>query len=384
MSRIFGRLLVVSFVALIPALAAAQSTITGVVRDSSGAVLPGVTVEASSDVLIERVRSVVTDADGVYRLVDLRPGTYDLSFALPGFSTFKRSGLMLPAEFTATINAEMRVGAIEESITVTGESPVVDTTSSARTRVLDREAMDAIPTGRSIQGMAQLIVGINLNLPDTGGARAMQQTYMSTRGMTLSNNTVLVDGLMVNGLQLDGGVQSYFNDAMNAEVSYQTSGVGADTSAGGVRLNMIPREGGNRFSGDVKYALRPGDWQSSNLTARHVARGLNAGNATDRIIDITGAIGGPIMRDNLWFFTSARYFSVNNFIANTTFDDGSQGIDDQYIKSAMARLTWQISPRNKLSAYFDEIDKYRGHDMQSLEDPETASLQWFSPAYNTG
>ena len=384
MSRIFGRLLVVSFVALIPALAAAQSTITGVVRDSSGAVLPGVTVEASSDVLIERVRSVVTDSDGVYRLVDLRPGTYDLSFALPGFSTFKRSGLMLPAEFTATINAEMRIGAIEESITVTGESPVVDTTSSARTRVLDREAMDAIPTGRSIQGMAQLIVGINLNLPDTGGARAMQQTYMSTRGMTLSNNTVMVDGLMVNGLQLDGGVQSYFNDAMNAEVSYQTSGVGADTSAGGVRLNMIPREGGNRFSGDVKYALRPGDWQSSNLTARHVARGLNAGNATDRIIDITGAIGGPIMRDNLWFFTSARYFSVNNFIANTTLDDGSQGIDDQYIKSAMARLTWQISPRNKLSAYFDEIDKYRGHDMQSLEDPETASLQWFSPAYNTG
>ena len=384
MSRTLGRLFVVSFVLLAPALAAAQSAITGVVRDTSGAVLPGVTVEASSEVLIERVRTVVTDSEGAYRLVDLRPGTYDLSFALPGFTSFKRSGLVLPAEFTATINAELRVGAIEESVTVTGESPVVDTTSAARTRVLDREAMDAIPTGRSIQGMAQLIVGISLNLPDTGGARAMQQTYMTTRGMTLANNTVLVDGLMVNGLQLDGGVQSYFNDAMNAEVSYQTSGVGADTSAGGVRLNMIPREGGNRFSGDIKYALRPGEWQSSNLTDRHIARGLNAGNATDRIVDVTGAIGGPILRDNLWFFSSARYFSVNNFIANTTFDDGSQGIDDQYVKSAMARVTWQISPRNKLSAYFDEIDKYRGHDMQSLEDPETASLQWFSPAYNTG
>jgi hypothetical protein len=171
---------------------------------------------------------------------------------------------------------------------------------------------------------------------------------------------------------------------MNQEVSYQTSGIGADTAAGGVRLNMIPREGGNRFSGDYKLSFRPGDWQSDNLTARHQARGLTLGNAIDRIVDTTFALGGPLMRNKIWFFTSARYYSVNNFVANTFFDDGRPGIDDQYIKSAMARVTWQISPRNKLAAYFDEIDKYRGHDMQSNEDPETASLRWFSPAYNTG
>src|SRR5205823_12771732 len=106
---------------------------------------------------------------------------------------------------------------------------------------------------------------------DTGGARAMQQTYMSTHGMTTANNTVMVDGMTVNGLQSDGAVQSYFNDAMNQEVSYQTSGIGADTSSGGVRLNMIPREGGNRFNGDFKTALRVGKWQGSNLTDRHMA-----------------------------------------------------------------------------------------------------------------
>ena len=206
------------------------------------------------------------------------------------------------------------------------------------TQVLDREAIDAIPTGRSIQGMAQLIVGISLNLPDTGGARAMQQTYMTTHGMTLANNTVLVDGMMVNGLQLDGGVQSYFNDAMNQEVSYQTSGIGADTAAGGVRLNMIPREGGNRFSGDFKVAVPAGRLAVGQPDrSRTSGRGLTLGNATDRIVDTTFALGGPIMRDKLWFFTSARYYSVNNFIANTFFDDGSQGVDDQYIKSAMAR-----------------------------------------------
>lgn len=373
-----------ALVGLVPLAAAAQSAITGVVKDSSGGVLPGVTVEASSDALIERVKSAITDDQGLYRLVDLRPGTYTVTFTLPGFNLFKREGLQLAAEFTATVNAELKVGALEETITVTGASPVVDVTTAARAQILDREAIDAIPTGRSIQGMAQLVPGVSLSLPDTGGARAMQQTYMSVRGMTTANTTMLVDGMLVNGLQSDGAVQSYFNDAMNSEVSIQTSGIGADTSAGGVRMNMIPREGGNRFAGDYKVSYRPGNWQSSNLTDRHIARGLNAGNAIDRIFDTTLSIGGPILKDRLWFFTSGRYYTVNNYIANTYFDDGSRGKDDQYIKSGMGRLTWQISASNKLSAYFDEIDKYRGHDMQSNEDPETASLQWFSPAYHTG
>ena len=219
---------------------------------------------------MKRAQSVVTDGDGVYRIVDLRPGTYVVTFSRCRAS--RPSGakaIELPSEFTMTINADLRVGALEESITVTGASPVVDVTTAVHTQVLNREAMDAIPTGRTIQGLGQLVVGINLNLPDTGGARAMQQTYMSTHGMTAANNTVMVDGMMVNGLQGDGAVQSYFNDAMNQEVSYQTSGIGADTSSGGVRLNMIPREGGNRFSGDFKTAYRPGDWQGDNLTERH-------------------------------------------------------------------------------------------------------------------
>ncbi|OFW41621.1 MAG: hypothetical protein A3J29_11550 [Acidobacteria bacterium RIFCSPLOWO2_12_FULL_67_14b] len=368
---------------LLSTAAYAQSAITGVVRDTTGAAMPGVTVEASSDVLIEKVKADITDASGNYRIADLRPGTYSVAFTLTGFKVYRRDGLQLPAEFTATVNAELAVGALEETITVTGASPMVDVTTAAKTSVLDREAIDLIPTGRTIQGMAQLVVGVNLSLPDTGGARAMQQTYMSTHGMTTSNTTVLVDGMMVNGLQGDGAIQSYFNDAMNSEVSYQTSGIGAETSSGGVRLNMIPREGGNRWSGDFKVSSRPGTWQSSNLTDRHKTRGLTAGNAIDRIIDYTLSVGGPIKKDKLWVFGSGRYYSVNNFIANTFFDDGTQGIDDQFIKSGTARLTWQVTPRNKISAYMDEIDKYRGHDMQANYDPETASTVWNSPAYHT-
>jgi len=369
--------------ALLSSAAYAQSGIVGVVKDTSGASMPGVTVEASSDVLIEKVKTAITDGDGSYRISDLRPGTYVVTFTLPGFKTYRRDGFELRSEFTATLNAELGVGSLEETITVTGASPVVDVTSTAKAAVLNREAIDLIPTGRSIQGLGQLVVGINLNLPDTGGARAMQQTYMSTHGMSTSNTTVLVDGQMTNGLQGDGAIQSYYNDAMNSEMSYQTAAIGAETSSGGVRLNMIPREGGNQFRGDFTAASRPGAWQSSNLTQRHRDRGLSAGNAIDRIIDYTASLGGPIKKDKLWFFTSARYFSVNNFIANTFFDDGSQGIDDQFIKSGMARLTWQVTPRNKLSGYFDEIDKYRGHDMQANYDPETAATVWNSPAYHT-
>ncbi len=370
---------------VLPGVAHAQSAIAGVVRDTSGGVLPGVTVEASSSVLIEKVRSAVSDGQGQYKIVDLRPGTYVVTFTLPGFQTFRRENVDLPSQFTATINAEMRVGALEESVTVSAQSPIVDVQSAVHTQVLNREALDAIPTGKTIQGLGQLIVGVNLSLPDTGGARGAQQTYMSTHGMSASNTSVMVDGMTINGLQADGAVQTYVNTEMSQEVSYQTSGISAENSAGGVRLNMIPREGGNTFSGSLNLAYRPGTWQSDNVGTRLQDLGLPAGggNATDKIEEYTFGQGGPIMKDKAWFFMSGRYFRVNNFIANTFFKDGSQGIDDQLIKSIMARLTFQITPKNKLAGYFDEVDKYRGHDMQSLYVPEETGIQWFSPAYHT-
>ena len=222
--RISRTLVAFAGVMLLSSAAYAQSAIVGVVKDTSGAVMPGVTVEAASDVLIEKVKSAITDGDGAYRIVDLRPGTYTVTFTLTGLQDLPaRRPRSCRRSSPPRSTPNCGVGALEETITVTGASPVVDVTTAAKPQVLNREAIDAIPTGRSIQGMGQLVVGINLNLPDTGGARAMQQTYMSTHGMTTANTTVLVDGMMVNGLQGDGAIQSYFNDAMNQEVSYQTA-----------------------------------------------------------------------------------------------------------------------------------------------------------------
>lgn len=388
--------------AVLPNAARAQSAIAGVVKDASGAVLPGVTVEASSNVLIEKTRSVVTNGQGQYTIVDLRPGVYRLSFVLPGFSGFKRDGIELPANFTATINAEMKVGAIEESVTVTGASPVVDVQSTARTTVLSREVLDAIPTGRTIQSVGQLVVGVTLNVPDVGGSRAMQQTYMSVHGLSASQVTTQVDGMMVNGLDGDGAVQNYFNSMMSQEMSYQTAGAGSDVSGGGVRLNMIPKEGGNRFSGAFFGAWSDGAWQSDNLTQSLKDRGLSAPDRISKIYDFNGSFGGPLKKDKLWFFTTARRWGVDAPIADvfytpsgsnysTTYPQCTsrtiqceQGIDDQHIKSALVRLTWQVSPRNKFGVYYDKIGKDRGHGMNAGDDPATASQVWNSPNYITG
>lgn len=390
-----------AFVVAVPAVALAQSSFTGVVRDASGAVMPGVTVEAASPVLIEGAKSDVTGANGQYRIVDLRPGTYTVTFTLPGFKTVRQTGLELRVDFVASVNAILEVGALEEAITVTGASPTVDVSSNAKVEVMTAEILEQVPTGRTIQGLAQLVSGVSLNVPDVGGSRAMQQSYMSTRGLTSANNIVTVDGLMVNGLDGDGAVQQYFNQAMMEEMSYQTSGAGADVSPGGVRMNIVPKDGGNKFAGTFFASWTDKKFQSDNLTDDIVKRGLRFGPGVDRIYDFNLALGGPIRKDRLWFFSSMRAWSVNAPVADTfVAPDNTKyqaalagcrsgalnceaGIDDQKIKSGLLRLTWQATSKHKFSIYYDEIDKYRGHGMNAGDDPATSSQIWTSPRYNS-
>ena len=389
MSREIARSMKAALVAmglfvLVPTAVYAQSTLTGVVRDTSGAVLPGVTVEAASPALIEKTRTIVTDGSGAYRLVDLRPGIYTLTFSLEGFSSVKREGLELPSDFTMTVNSELKVGALEETLTVTGASPTVDVQSTTKSQVLNRETLDAIPTGRTIQGMGQLITGVSLNIPDVGGSRAMQQTYMSAHGMSASQTTVQVDGLMVNGLDGDGAVQSYFNSSMSQEMVYTTSGASADVSGGGVRLNMVPKDGGNIFNGSAFAGYQNKSFQSDNLNDSLKARGLKSADGIDKLSNFEASIGGPIKKDKVWFFMSARTFHLDTLPADVFNADGSPGVDPQSIASAQARIIWQMSPKNKLSVYNDRIGKNRGAAMTAGFDPATASVVWNSPIYTTG
>ncbi len=295
----------------LPGVAHAQSAIAGVVKDSSGAVLPGVTVEAASPALIEKTRSVVSDSQGQYKIVDLRPGTYTVTFTLSGFQTFKREGLDLPSNFTATVNASMSVGAIEEAVTVSGASPVVDVQSNMKAQVLSRDVLDAVPTAHTIQSVGQLVVGVTLTAPDVGGSQAMQQTYFTVHGLGAAQTSVLVDGMIVNGLQGDGAIQSYLNDAMTQESVYQTGGGTVDSPTGGVKINLVPREGGNQIHGSLFEGYESSSLQSSNMTDFLSSHGVTSLDKIGKYTDTNGTLGGPLKKDKLWLFGSLRFFIVN-------------------------------------------------------------------------
>ena len=223
----------------LPLAAFAQTSgISGDVKDTSGAVLPGVTVEVSSPALIERTRSATTDGAGRFSITNLRTGTYSVTFTLPGFNTVKRDGIELTSDFTATISTEMKVGAIEETITVAAESPLVDVQSITARTVMTRDVMDTIPTGRNIQAVGILIPGTSLAVGgggalsrDVGGSGNLQQSPLQYRG---SSDTVqTIEGMRLNNLCAQGAYSGvYWNDNSFQEYSYVTGADSAEMGPG--------------------------------------------------------------------------------------------------------------------------------------------------------
>ena len=363
---------------LMPGAASAQSQITGVVTDPSGAVLPGVTVEASSPALIEKVRTAVTDAEGRYAIAALRPGTYSVTFTLPGFSTFVRDGMALPADFTATINAELGVGTVQESVTVSGQGPIVDVQSTQRTTVMDRDLLDSLPTGRTVTAVASLVPGIRVSEPNVGGARTAIVQRVVAYGSVPRDTTISIDGMKGNDVAEGGDGHPPHNDAMTAEMTVQTSGLSAEVARGGPHVNLVPREGGNTFSGTTYFGYTNGSWQSDNL-GDLPSRGLTAPDAVDLLYYANVAVGGPIKRNRLWFFASYGDNGNDNIVANSFYPDGSPGIYDLRTRNQSARLTWQASPRNKITGYLDVIRGTLGHEILAGADPATASWSRVAP-----
>src|SRR6266513_3001301 len=239
-------------VVLLPVTAYAQASITGVVKDASGAVLPGVTVEASSPALIEKSRTVVTDGSGQYRIVDLRPGLYDVTFALSGFAGVKREGIELKGTFVATVNAELRVGAVQETVTVSGQAPIVDVQNTTQQRVMNNDVIDRIPVSRYFGTLAALIPGVTVsqapaaaNGQDVGGAGGDLQANYSIHGSRGADQHVLI-----NGTDIEVGLPGLAPNVVGMEeVQIDTAAVDTTLGQGGVRVNFIPKDGGNQFHG---------------------------------------------------------------------------------------------------------------------------------------
>ena len=396
---------------LAPAFAAAQtSTISGTVRDASGGVLPGVTVEVSSPALIEKTRSTVTGGSGTYSIVALRPGTYTVKFELPGFTTVIREGIELTSDFTATINVDLKVGALEETLTVTGESPIVDTQSITQRVVMTQEVRDALPTGRNIQAVGIMIPGTTIApggggalSRDVGGSGNLQQSPLQYRG---SGDTVqTIEGIRLNNLCAQGAYSGvYWNDASFEEFSYVTGADSTEMGQGGMRVNMVPRDGGNSFRGTAVFNYAGESFGSDNCGSAGIGQACTRSNLSgsktfnpnntitnvdviQKIWDVNPSFGGPIVRNKVWFNYSFRHLGSTKtktdayedknpspFIYDPDFE--KPGVDDGHIVSNAGRISWQASTKDKLSVYHDNQRKYRNHwGIASTIPPDAAGVQ---------
>ena len=359
--------------------ALAQSSISGVVRDTSGAVMAGVSVEAASPALIERVRTVTTDNEGRYAIVDVRPGAYTMTFTLLGFSSVRRQ-VDIPSNITVPVDAEMRVGAVGETVEVSATVATVDVENAARPSVLSREEMDSLPTARNPQSIGSYVPGVHLNTPDVGGSMQVQQTYISAHGNAPHNTSYVLDGMFVNTTQNDGQIQTYIDNEIVQETTYQTNNVGADVQAGGVLVNMIPKDGGNQFHSDVFLAYVGSGFVGSNVTDILKARNLTGQSAVNKINDFDGSFGGPLKRDKLWFLTTGRYQRSDLQSPGSFYRDGSPGIEKDWIWTGTGRLTYQATPKNKIALMWTrdwktiKADIVSGAGGYNDTDPDIASL----------
>ncbi len=381
-----------------------SGTIAGVVRDSTGAVLPGVTVEAASPVLIEGTRTAVTDAVGQYKIVDLRPGTYSVSFTLGGFSTVKREGIELTAGFTAAANAEMRVGTVSETVTVAGTSPIVDVQNVVSQNVLGRDRMDALPASQAIAGLAALTLGVmpsasSGSFSDVGGNKGEQIASMAVHGGHQADEIAMIDGLsMQHTLNTGSGFFRlfFYNQLMAQEIGIVTHAGGAEVETSGVQVNMVPRSGGNTFKWNAVANGTNGDLQGRNIDDALKARGATAGPSVKNIYDFGVGAGGPFVQNRLWYYAATRAWGASEYLpanyynkTNGTFiytPDLDRPADrPNPNKDVSVRLTWQAGDKDRFTifpAYQSNCNCRRGVDGSPPVAPEASEMGYFKPLLN--
>jgi hypothetical protein len=400
---------VLVWTALLPSIAFAQASITGTVKDTSGAVLPGVTVEAASPVLIEKIRESVSDANGRFQIVDLRPGTYTVTFSLAGFNSVKRDGVALSGSSAINVDAELRVGSLEETITVTGEAPVVDVTSTTQQRVLSSEVIDALPSARNYFGLARMIPGTLGGGNDVGGSLIQDVGQSVTvHGSRNVDQRVTVNGVNTMTLQAGGNIGGQTPDVGSAaEVTVDTSSLSADLATGGVRINFVPKDGGNRFSNSLFFTFSNENLQGDNFSDELRAAGLTTPNRIVNNWDLNESFGGPFRRDKVWFWFSTRFnesenqsavFRNRNEYDPTKFlydpDTSQPGVNKGWQSNNSIRVTWQATPRNKIAGTY-KFDKWCNcpNNISATQAPEAGRdrrfprlaqehLEWTSPVTN--
>lgn len=340
------------------------SSIVGVVRDSSGGVLPGVTVEVASPALIEKVKSGVTNDQGLYRIVDLRPGTYSVTFTLTGFGTSKRDGVDLPPNFAATVNADLKVGSLEETVVVSGAAPMVDVQTVTSNVVLPKAELDAIPTSHNNFNMATLMPAVVAppNVQDVGGSKGEFGGRGVIHGGKQGDMRYMTDGMQTNGAYGSGNGNGFYMNPSSASDLIIEAGTGgsAEYATSGLSLNLIPKDGGNTFSGSLFGTFSNSGLTANNLRSDITSRGLTSVNGVSLLYDTELGIGGPVIQDKMWFFASGWLTGTDNTFPNFYHnsspnpllyvpDLANPGSASDRNKSASLRIAWQATQKNRFT-----------------------------------
>ena len=357
--RLFGTLLALaSPLVLIPTPAAGQdvqASIIGEVADNSGGVLPGVTVTASSPALLTRQVAAVTNERGEYRLTLLPIGTYTVQYELAGFQTVRREGIRLTAGFTAKLDVVLSVGAVSETITVSGSAPIVDVTSSTNTTHLTKEAFDLIPTSRSgLQSVLVMAPGVRSNLDDgtsgTGGTNPMFRAFGQN-----NESWTQVEGIVVTAARMANQSGVSFDSMTFDEANVTTVGANANTPSRGILLQVVVKSGSNRFAGGGQYIATGAKLQANNVSEAFIAQNVpSAGEPIKKKYDTNAELSGPVMKDKLWFYGSVRR-RISDQFQIALMPDGTQAVDKQTQNWATIKLTQQVLPSSRVIGYFSRL-----------------------------
>jgi hypothetical protein len=376
-----------------PALAQQTGILSGVVRDAQGGMLPGVTITIASPALIGGARSTDTAGTGTYQFTALPPGVYEVSYELSGFSPLKRADIRIQVAQVTRLDVELKIGGLQETVVVTGLSPVVDVGSTTTQTNVSKELFDTIPTGRNPWVMAGLVPGVVTGRLDVGGTEGMQQYNVEAFGSADSQKSFSIDGLKTNwGGGSGGATMQYYGFEMYEEYNMQTASGTAESDVSGVYMNMVTKSGGNRLSSDNNFYFMNDSLQGTNVDdelRRRLGLGPNqqtgaAGNPIDISYDWSSTLGGPLKRDKVWFFGAVRRWRLDQLQIGARNADGSQAIDDNLIENYMGKATWNAASTTKASFMFNRNLKFRFHrrDAPYLFSEDKASVLQDQPAQN--
>jgi carboxypeptidase family protein len=350
---------------LVPRIVLAQPAIAGAVHDVTGAARADVTVEAASPALIEKTRSTTTDASGRYRIENLPPGVYSVRFTMRGFAPFERDGVELSGSLTVTVDAELGVEAVAETTAVVGSVPLVDVYTATPELTLGGTVIKSLPTSRSYNSVLFAVPGVVTTPIDPITGTSL--TSFPVHGGRNNEGRLTVDGWTVGSPPSGNTPTNYSIDLGNSvEVSMSAAGLG-ERETGGVLMNVVTRSGGNARSGSLYMAGTARALQSNNVTTELQALGATAMTPLSRVYDVSATYGGPLKRDRAWYSLAAHSGGsrreVPNVYYNANAGDPSKWLyapdlshheySDRTFENASGRLTWQATPRNKITGYWD-------------------------------